>query len=573
MLLGTLLAVPATLQAAAEPAILIDGVDGALLDNLHAHLSLEEAACSASLTRLRRQLPEVRRQLAAGLNAMGYYHASVEAGFQRPPEAECWQLQVEVNPGEPLLLRTVDISVAGDADVQELFRPVLDASPLQPGRVLHHGEYEDLKNALSSSAADLGFLDARFGQARIELDLPQRAADLQLQLDPGQRYRFGEFRFTQPGLLSEELLTSLLPVHPGEPYSADKLVTLRNSLDRSQYFQQIRVSPQLRELQDGAVPVELGLRLRPRHAWTGGLGFTTDTGPRARLLYENRYLNSRGHRLAANSSISSILSQVNGSYIVPVQHPLADQVLFSGGYIVESNEAFDSKRIQLGVTLPSENRYGWQQTLGVELQRDDYQLASNNDISVLVLPGITLAKTRADDLINPDKGWKLQGSLKGASQSLLSATTFLQFHGSAKAVQRFGRFRVLGRAEVGATWIDETLELPASLRFYAGGDQSIRGYDFRALAPLDPLRNTLVGGKQLAVASAELDFRVRDRWRLAVFTDAGNAFNSFNDFEFRQSIGIGLRWLSPIGPLRVDLAHAMDADQSFRIHITMGPDL
>lgn len=571
--LGLLLGLAVAARAATEPAIVVDGIEGGLLDNVRAHISLEDAACTASLTRLRRQLPAVRRQVTAGLNALGYYHASVSARFQRPDGVDCWELHVQVAPGEPVTLRQVQLDIAAPAEVQALFQPQLDASGLASGQPLHHGRYEDLKSALTSTAADLGFLEARFEEARIALDLPARAADVELRFLPGERYRFGEFRIPQTGLLSSELIHTLLPVQEGDPYGAEQLVSLRNSLDRSQYFQQIRVSPLLREADAGAVPVELDLRLRPRHAWTGGLGFTTDTGPRARVLYENRYLNSRGHRLAANSSFSPILSQVNGSYIVPLRHPLADQIQYSAGYIVESNEAFDSKRVQLGVGLPSENRWGWQQTLRLELQHDDYELAASNDTSLLVLPGLTLAKTRADDLINPNQGWKLQGSLRGASQSLLSDSSFLQFHGNAKLVQGLGRFRLLTRAELGATWIDETQSLPASLRFFAGGDQSIRGYDFRALAPLDRTRNTLEGGKQLAVASVELDYRVRERWRVALFTDAGNAFNNFNDFEIRQSVGIGLRWLSPIGPLRVDLAHAPDSADSFRIHITMGPDL
>lgn len=563
----------AAARAADVPQILVEGIEGELHDNVQAHLSLKAAACSTPLPRLRRQLPDVRRQIAAGLNALGYYHATVTAGFAREPDDSCWRLEVVVTPGEPLVLREVAISVVGSVQQQALFQSVLDEAGLRSGQVLHHGKYEELKSALSSSAADLGFLDARFDQAIISLDLPKKVADVNLVFVPGERYRFGAFRMIRTGMLSTEFIESLLPVREGEPYGADKLVELRNSLDRSQYFQQIRVSPQLRATHNGAIPVELDLRLRPRHAWTGGLGFTTDTGPRARLLYENRYLNSRGHRLTASSSVSVILSQVNGSYIVPLRHPLADQVIYSAGYVVESNEAFDSQRVQLGLSLPSENRYGWQQTLGVQLQRDDYELAASDDVSVLVLPGLSLTKTRADNLINPSRGWKLQGSLKGSSQALLSDTTFLQFHGNAKLVQGFGRFRLLARAELGATWIDQTQELPASLRFFAGGDQSIRGYDFRAVSPLDQLRNTLEGGKQLAVASLELDVRVRDRWRLAAFTDAGNAFNNFAGLDVRKSVGFGLRWQSPIGPLRVDIAHALESDENFRIHITMGPDL
>lgn len=568
-----LLCVGFPLQAADEPQIVLEGVEGRLRDNVLAHLSLEDAPCTAPLARLRRQLPDLRRQAATGLNALGHYHGSISARFVRTEPDACWELRLTIEPGEPLTLREVRLDIDATAEDRRLFQPTLEESRLVAGRVLNHGEYEDLKSALSGQAADLGFLDARFEEARIALDLPQRQADVQLRFVPGQRYRFGAISVSRPGVLSEQLIERLLPVQTGDPYGAASLVALRSSLDRSQYFQQIRVTPQLRNLQGGVVPVQLDLQLRPRHAWTGGLGFTTDTGPRARLSYENRYVNSMGHRLSADTSLSDVRSNINGSYSIPVRHVLADQVQLSAGYIVESNEAFDSQRIQFGIALPSENRYGWQQTLGVDVQRDDYELASSDAVSWLVLPGISLGKTRADDLINPRHGWKLQGTLKGSSNSLLSDTTFLQFHGTSKLVQAFGRLRLLGRAEVGATWIDETLDLPASLRFFAGGDQSIRGYDFRSVAPQDAVDGTLVGGKQLAVASIELDYQLRDRWRVALFTDAGNAFNRFDDIRVRQSIGVGLRWLSPIGPLRVDLAHAPDAAESFRIHITMGPDL
>ncbi|HHX82546.1 MAG TPA: BamA/TamA family outer membrane protein, partial [Pseudomonadaceae bacterium] len=345
-----------------------------------------------------------------------------------------------------------------------------------------------------------------------------------------------------------------------------------SNLDRSQYFSRIRVAPLIREAQNATVPVDIELGLRPRHAWSSGLGFTTDTGPRARFSYENRFLNSRGHRLQAASSLSSIRAEVGGSYTVPLNHPLADSVIYSAQYIVEDDDVYKSKRLQAGISLPTENRWGWQQTISLDLQRDDYEFTNSDDVSILVLPGLSLSKSRADDFINPLHGWKLLASVKGASESLLSDNTFLQFYGSAKWIQGFGRFRLLARGELGATWIDQGRELPASLRYYAGGDQSVRGYDFRAIGPQDEEGNAQ-GGRQLAVSSFEVDYSIRDKWRLAVFTDAGSAFDNQGDLDPVYSAGIGLRWLSPIGPLRIDLAHPIDADESFRIHVTMGPDL
>jgi len=571
MMLFLPLMVSVAMAAEPQPQILITGGDPELQANLRAHLRLDGENCASSLTRLQRQLPTIRINLIEALNALGYYHASFETLFSS--QEECWQLQITLVPGEPVTLRELDLTVAGDAAVQELFSSVLDATPLSKGAILNHGDYESLKDQLISTAADFGFFDARFSESVIGLSLLQKAADVTLHFDPGERYRFGEFKIIRPGILSDELIQNMLPVKPGDPYKAALLVDMRSRLDRSLFFDQISISPQLQQAQNKFIPVDLELGLRPRHAWTGGLGFTTDTGPRARLGYENRYVNSRGHRLSADTSLSSVRAQLNGSYSVPLNRSYADNITYTAGYILETNDTFDSKRIQTGISLPSENKYGWQQNLTLELQRDDYELASREDVSVLVIPGISLSKSRADDLINPSHGWKLLSSLKGASNTLLSDTTFVQFYSSAKLVQGWGDFRLLSRAELGATWIDDTLELPASLRFFAGGDQSVRGFDFRSLGPVNPESTEVEGGKQLLVGSVEVDYRVHPNWRIAIFADAGNAFNFNNKRDFRYSAGVGIRWMSPIGPLRFDLAHPVDADESFRIHITMGPDL
>ncbi len=560
----------AVLAAEPVPRLVITGADESIEDNLRAHLRLPTEKCSASVGRLQRSLPALRRSGTDALNALGYYHARLGTSFAK--QDDCWQLLVDVSPGEPVRYRNVAMTISGDQPAQALFAPLLAKSAVQSGAVLHHGAYEALKDVLGSTAADNGYFDARFTETVIALDLPAHAADVTLGFEPGQRYRFGPLRITNPGILSESLIFGMLPLGQGEPYAADKLVKMRAALDKSQYFNQIRVAPLLRQSQDREVPIELTLGMRPRHAWTGGLGFTTDTGPRTRLRYENRYLNSSGHRLAADSSFSQIRAQLDGSYSIPLNHRLADQVIFTAGYVIENNATYDSKRLLTGISLPRENASGWQQNVTLDLQRDDYRFPSYEDVSVLVLPGFSVTKSRADDLINPTHGWKLQASLKGSSDTLLSDTTFLQFYSTAKLVRSIGPLRMLGRAELGSTWIDVTQELPASLQYFAGGDQSVRGFDFRALGPLDAA-GEVSGGKHLAVASIEFDYRVLSKWRVAFFTDAGNAFDDKQNMDVRYSAGIGLRWQSPIGPLRFDIAHPFDAEENFRIHVTMGPDL
>lgn len=563
-----------SVSAQEQPSLVVDGADEHLLANLQAHLALPEEPCDAPRARLRRSLPELQASAVTALNALGHYHARVAMRFVET-EA-CWRLELSVDPGAATQLRDVAIAIEGeDASLRAPFEALVAESALVSGAVLDHAAYEQLKTALTARATDLGHFEARFVESVIALDLPAHAADIQLRFDPGPRYRFGAMRIENPGVLSDALLRDMLALREGEPYSTSGLAELREGFDASRYFARVRISPRIREASAGQVPVDIDLGLRPRHAWSSGIGFTTDTGPRARASYENRYLNSRGHRVQADTSISAIRAELGGSYSVPLNRRWADEVIHSARYIVEDDDVYRSSRLLAGIALPSETRSGWQRSLSLDLQRDDYKFAGSDtseDVSLLVLPGISFSRSRADDFIDPSRGWKLLASLKGASDALLSDTTFLQFYGNAKWIHSLGKWRLLARGEVGATWIDQGADLPASLRYFAGGDQSVRGYEFRAIGPVDDEGNP-AGGKQLAVASFEVDYRFRERWRLALFADAGSAFANRGDLDPQYSAGIGLRWLSPIGPLRFDLAHPIDGDESFRIHITMGPDL
>lgn len=557
-------------DAPGEPEILITGTDPALAANIRAFLSVRSEPCTTSLARLRRLLPQVRRQLAEAASALGYYHADSTPRFSAGEG--CWRLEIEVEPGQRVTLGSVDVQVLGPPEAQQQFGDLLQASPLASGRPLHHGDYERFKSALNARAIDQGYFSARFAQSEIALDLDANRADVTLHFEPGPQYRFGRITVRSDASLDYDVIDGMLPVRENDPYSSDALADVRASLDASQYFRQIRVTPQIGAATQQQVPVDVELEMRPRHAWTTGVGFTTDTGPRARLAYDNRYVNARGHRLDVDASLSQVRSQLDGNYLIPLEDASRQSLNFAGGYSVEDNESFESKRTKLEASIRNQNRAGWLQTLFVDTQHDDYIVAGQQDSSVLSTLGASLSRTKADNLINPNRGWKLFTQLRGASDDVLSDATFVQWYGSAKHVLGFGRSRLLSRLEVGATWINARDELPASLRYFAGGDQSIRGFAYRELGPVNA-NDEVIGGKQLIVGSVEYDFQVRDKWRVAVFADTGNAFNDRDDLEWRHSAGIGVRWLSPIGPVRVDIAHPVDGTDAFRLHVTMGPDL
>ena len=566
---------PAAVRGADAPNIEVTGAEPALRANILSHLQVGGEPCEASMARLQRLRGQVRADVQEAARALGYYQSRFDVAFSREQgEAGCWRLDIDIRPGEPVRLDDIAVDIQGGEEVRELFRETIEESGLGSGQQLNQGTYESLKNALSARAVENGFFSARFETSQIRLDLVANRADIVIDFNPGERFTFGQINIDSREALADEFIRRMIPFESGEPYASESLVRLREDLDRSRYFQQISISPQLAQASGRMVPLNIGLTMRPRHSYATGIGYTTDTGPRLRADYENRYLNRFGHQFSADAALSPVRSQANASYRLPLSNPVRESLDFSGGYIREDTTTFDSNRIVLEAAWRNESERGWTRNLFVNHQQDDYVVGSvEQDDRMLTMLGANLSRTRADDLIYPTFGWRLFTEIRGAADTVLSDVDFMQVYASAKAVVSVGgRGRFLARFEAGSTWVDDVEELPVSVRFFAGGDRSIRGYRYQALGPVNE-NGEVAGGRHLLVGSVEYDHRVRENWRVAAFFDSGNAFSNPGDWERRDSVGFGVRWLSPIGPIRADIAHAFEGEDAVRLHITMGPDL
>ncbi|MGB4246085.1 MAG: autotransporter assembly complex family protein [Pseudohongiellaceae bacterium] len=568
----------------AAPAIVITGADPILEGNIRAHLGVESERCNSPQRRLDRLLPQVSRDVERAAQALGYYSLQQSGAFTAGEP--CWSLRIEVTPGTPVQFGTININVTPDETrilgQADPFAELLRDTPITEGGQLIHSEYESLKASLSAIAVENGYFAARFNRSELAVDLQRNVADVTIDFDPGERYRFGAIRINPLEELSDRFISRFLPFEEGSPYSTEMLIALRQSLNDSQYFSQVAVTPQLTATQTASattvreVPVDIELTARPRRSWTVGMGVTTDIGPRLTLAYEDRYINRRGHRLSSDVGISPLRQEPNLSYVIPLRDPATESLSISTGYIGEQTDTFDTDTYKVGLSYRSTVDAwilgdDWLQNIFVNFQRENSKLNDIREQSNLTISGINWAKTQADDPIFPTRGWRLFTQVSGASNAFLSDMSFLQLYASGKVVQAIGPGRVLVRMEAATTIVDGVEELPVSIRFFTGGDQSVRGYQYRSLGALNEL-GEVIGGKHLLTGSAEYDFDVRPGWKGAVFVDAGNSFADFADFELYRSAGLGIRWMSPIGPIRADVAKGLD-DGSFRLHITMGPDL
>jgi translocation and assembly module TamA len=297
-------------------------------------------------------------------------------------------------------------------------------------------------------------------------------------------------------------------------------------------------------------------------------------GPRGRFDWERHRVNSYGHKLGFDSEISKPRQNVSTWYQVPLQAPLTDYLRFSTGYQREELIDTDSRLINIGVQwharLPSE----WLRVVSLRWEQEDYDFGqdSSEGRSSFLMPGVGYSVLRSDSPVDPSQGYRLQWDVRGAKQGILADADVLHVSALGRGVFTVAeKHRFLGRAQVGAIGTNNYSEVPPSLRFFAGGDQSVRGYDYQTLSPRDDQGNR-EGGRYMFAGSLEYQYSIAERWRVAAFVDQGNAFNSLGD-KMNTGAGFGLRWVSPVGPLRLDLAHAFDEGKGWRIHFSMGPEL
>lgn len=554
---------------AQSPTINIDGAGSGLESNIRAHLRISGESCTATLRRLNRNLPQVRRNVERAAQALGYYASDIDLAFEEGEN--CWSLNVDITPGPRVRVNEVRIDII-DSD-PAVFRELLDDPPLRNGMALNHSQYERIKSTLSSMAVENGYFNARFNRSELGIDLETNTADIIIEFEPGERYRFGEIRLPAMDELSETFISRFVPFETSEPYSTDQLVRLRQNLNDSQYFRQVAVTPQLAAAQGGEIPINVELGMRTRRTYTTGVGVSTDVGPRVRFAYEDRYINRRGHRLNADLTVSTQQQEPSVSYIIPLRDPATESLRVSGGYLRQETDSYISNAFRVGVNYRSLFPANWVQNIFTNFQTERSELLSTNETDRInaTVSGINWSRTRSDDPIYPSRGWRLFAQVSGAHEDLVSDISFLQLQTSAKLIESIGPGRVLVRGEVATTLVDEVQELPVSERFFTGGDQSVRGYQWNSLGATNR-DGDIVGGKNLLVGSIEYDISVRDSWNVAAFFDAGNSFADFGDIDLKRGVGLGVRWLSPIGAVRLDVARGLD-DGNYRFHITMGPDL
>lgn len=554
----------------ASPEIDIKGLNSEQEDNVRAYLPLTKETCEAPQWKIKRLFKESSLYAERALRALGYYQPEIQKNLDW--SEDCWQVSFDITIGAPMLIDVLDIQVLGEGGGEDFFVELLQKKSIKRGDIVHHGQYEKLKKDLQTLAEAKGYFDYEFVRKQLSIDRKTNKAEIHLHLQTGQRYYISRIDI-EKNKLDTDFTGKFLTVNAGQPYDRNMIVGSHQLLDASGYFKNIQLKYVQEEAEDYYAPLLVKLDNLPRHKMSAGVGYDTDLGVRLSGAYNNRYVTESGHRFNSDLNLSLKKSNLLLEYAIPLSKPLKEHWSFFAGMTYEDTSSIKSQRMELGTKL-SNQLYG-QLMLSEQLkfvaERFRHTRDDPFDIRYLLVPGVSISNVRAIKEQRYLKGYKYFLQIDGAHRSVVSDVSFIQARLNMKfAYPTFLGGRILARLDLGATAVDVFEDLPTSYRFYAGGDNSVRGYDYKSIGQRDA-SGEVIGGRYLTTAGFEYEQQIVGDWSMAVFVDAGDAFSSH--FNMKFGAGLGVRWYSMVGPVRVDIAVPTQHPGDVHFHFSLSTAL
>ena len=596
----------------------VEGLTGAPSDNVEAMLTPIRNRASPKARHTYRS--QVDKSIRNGLEALGYYQYVIRYRWEKPkaqsnsvdrsdekdeadrsaqgePDAETTNNQAvdnkdkqkssrserttlvaRVKLGEPMRIKKATLTIEGsEIEDYSKFKRLQRKLPKQ-GSPLNHGEYSDFKASVERTAMRYGYFDGEFITSELLVNADTNEAEWLLVYDPKERYSFGEVTF-KGSQIREPILHNIVPFKEGDPYSSDDIAELNRRLSATGWFNSIMVSPDIRagrKSENHELPVNTRVSPKIRNSVETGLGYSTDVGPRGKLTWKKPWINDSGHSIQAAGDVSKLEQMLDFTYKLPLEENALEHFwLFSGGYKHEDLNDTKADTATLAVTRRWEPYEGWQKGLSLKWRTDDFTQASVENKTMMIYPEFSLSRTRSRGGLMPKWGDSQRYTVGYANQMWGSDIDALMLEAQFVLIRTYARnHRFVLRSHVG--WIEtgDFDQVPPDLRFFAGGDRSIRGYDYESISPEDS-NGELTGALKMVTGSFEYQMRVTGKWWGAVFLDVGRADNDFEFSNLKKGAGIGVRWESPLGPIKLDIAKPVgDSDENgIQFYIGLGPEL
>ncbi len=547
----------------------VEGLDKALEKNVMVYLDAIPQADRLITFRLQSRVSE---EVKKALQALGYFNSSMQMQVKDQRSESDARVVLTIDSGPATHIAKVDVQLLGEAQQDPSFTKLLEKAP-KKGDVLDQGKYDDFKSQLQNLAVQRGYFNAKFTKSSLEVAPGLNQAFIYIYFDSGERFNFGHV-FYYNSQIEEERLASMAGFEVGQPYLISDLGEFNQKLSNSGWFSSVLVEAEIDALHDGEVPILVKLEPAPRNKYATGLGYSTDSGPRVKMSWDKPWINSYGHSLQSQFYVSKDKQTVESNYIIPLNNASDEYYQVQLG---AENLVFDfTNSLDFSTSISRHWKFdeGWQRILYLRWLFASFDKeGTTKENSSLLLPGVNFSRIRTRGGTMPTWGDKHLLNIEVSDDFWGSDASLIRVLGQSAWIRSLNdNNRFISRFQAGGIYTEQLSSLPPTLRFFAGGDNSVRGYQYQSISPKDSL-GQLIGGKYLATGSLEYNYRVTGNWWGAVFTDAGDAWTDSKP-DWRRSVGLGVRWQSPVGPVRLDIAHGLDnPDHKFMIHFGLGPEL
>lgn len=581
VLISSLVLFASTTAWSEEPMVKVDvsGLEGAVLENVNAALTLPPGISREGKVEerwLERFAGKIPGMVAEAMEPFGYYRSRAEVSIDRSM-LPSMRILVKVTPGPRTRVSKLTISLIGDGRREKDLRSKVREFPLQKGDPLDQQLYEKGKLELRLEANNLGYLQNKYTIHVIRINREEDAADIELVLDTGPQFYFGKTTFVdESDSFSKDFLERFLTYHEGEVFSHKELHLSRLNFYAADRFDEVLMVPLMDEVVDHHVPIRVKLtrgkmqRLRP------GIGYGTNTGARVSLSYRNMQVGNTPTAYQFDLNLAEKAQYLETSYTIPQAGNFDNNLIGTFGL---RREDIDTYKTRMVYTEVEQTRGLGRDKVGSVFLRYLYEDSDvgceGSNLAKLLIPGMRYYQRSYDDPLNPKKGYQFRLELRGSYDFLISDLTIGQVVAASSFMLPLTRNLSLHPRLEAATTIkaDKLSDVPPSMRFFVGGDNSVRGYSYKSRGPKDKCGD-VVGGDSLLVGSLELEYALSDKWGLAVFYDAGSAFNKAEEMDVIQGTGIGIRRYTQIGPIKLDLATRVhDKHPGVRLHFSVGFDI
>lgn len=517
---------------------------------------------------LRRLAGEAVREAREVAATEGYFSARVELAIDEGIQP--WIVALDVDPGERTLVGDIDLRFSGpaaqDERSAEIFKRVRDTWLLRRGQPFRQQDWEAAKRRAQRELSAWRYAGARIADSRALVDPETRRASLMVELGSGPPFRFGDVRVTGVRRYPEPLVENLSPFGPGEDYDRDKLLVYQRRLLESGYFVSVQADIEAEEARPEAALVRVSVIEAPKHHVEAGVGYSTDAGPRLELRYSNQDAFNAAWRFRSGLRLDDKIRNLQFDWDAPPR---------AGGHW---NSFFARAREQdIQNEATRELAAGYAHNWGAELTPSSVIVSTHweqqrvedsiTDDRQAVYFGHRRTFRKTDDFISPRRGYLALFEIGGAPEAL-ATRAFLRGVASGSVFLPVGRNGdLLVRGQAGRVVASTREGIPSTFLFRTGGDQTVRGYAFESLGVQQG--TAVVGGRRFIAGSTEYTHWIGESWGLAAFVDAGNAWDDTTLFEAALGYGVGVRFRTPIGPIRGDLAYGERTAQ-IRLHFSVG---